>query len=88
MQTSVSFASATETAQAIRARTVSAVAVLEAQLERIERYNPKLNAIVTVDATGARRRAEEADAALARGCGLLAAAQHLPTMFPNTTPSA
>ena len=67
MQTSVSFASATETAQAIRARTVSAVAVLDAQLERIGQYNPKLNAIVTVDATGARRRAEEADAALARG---------------------
>lgn len=53
--------------RAIRERHLSSVEVVEALLERIERYNPALNAIVTLDAAGARSRAQEADAALARG---------------------
>ena len=61
-----SFASATEVAEAIRSRTVSAVDILEAQLDRITRYNSELNAIITIDIEGARQRAKEADAAIAR----------------------
>lgn len=52
---------------AIRSRAVSAAEVLEAHLSRIAEYNPRLNAIVTLDADGARRRAELADRALERG---------------------
>jgi amidase len=54
-------------AQAIRSREHTAVEVLEAHLERIDRVNPKLNAIVNLDAEGARRRAEEADRAIEEG---------------------
>jgi len=46
---------------------LSAAELLEAQLERIERSNPALNAIVTLDADGARRAAAGADAARRRG---------------------
>jgi len=58
---------ATETAQAIRRREVSCREVVLAQLERVRRHNPSLNAIVTLDEEGALRRADQADEALARG---------------------
>jgi len=59
--------SATELARRIRARDVSAVEVLEAHLDRIRRWNPAVNAVVTLDAERAHRRAEAADEALGRG---------------------
>ena len=59
--------SASEVAHAIRNGHLSALDVVEAQLDRIARYNPALNAVVTLDAEGARRRASEADRALAEG---------------------
>ena len=40
--------------------------VIDAHLSRIETVNPKLNAVVHVDAEAARKRAREADAALAK----------------------
>jgi amidase len=58
---------ATELAAMVRAREVSARELLEAHLERIDRLNPALNAIVTLDADGARFAADAADAALAAG---------------------
>lgn len=58
--------SAVELARRIRAREVSAVEVLEAHLDRIERQNPAVNAVVTLDAERAHARANAADAALAR----------------------
>jgi amidase len=61
------FSSTAELAAAIRAGRVSAAAALEAHLAQIEAHNPALNAIITLDAEGASRRAREADAALARG---------------------
>jgi amidase len=60
-------ASAAALADRIRRREVTAAAVVDAHLERIERWNPALNALVTVDPEGARRRAREADAALDAG---------------------
>jgi amidase len=53
-------------ARAIRARQFSALEVMKAHLERIERLNPQLNAIVTL-APDALERARAADEALARG---------------------
>jgi amidase len=65
--TDLIFSTATELANAISDRQVSAVEVLDAHLARIARHNPRLNAVVTLDEEGARLRAREADEALARG---------------------
>ncbi len=48
-------------------RTFSAVEVLEAYLAQIAEHNSNLNAITTLDEARARKRAKEADEALARG---------------------
>jgi amidase len=58
---------ATELAAMVLAREVSARELLEAHLARIERVNPAVNAVVTLDAEGARAAADAADAALAAG---------------------
>src|SRR6202012_4061640 len=42
-------------------------AIVEAHLQRIALVNPKLNAVVQLTADSARKEADEADAALARG---------------------
>lgn len=63
----IAFRSALELAVAIRNREVGSRELLDHYLKRVEQYNPKINAIVTLDVERARRRAEEADAALARG---------------------
>ena len=55
------FASASELAAAIRARRTSASELVELYLARIERHNPSLNAICTLDAAGAQRRARDAN---------------------------
>lgn len=61
------FSSALELAAAIRARRTTASQLVELYLARIERHNPALNAVCTLNAAGATRRAREADAALAHG---------------------
>src|SRR5437764_2490904 len=61
------FSNTTQLAAAIRAGHVSATEVLEAHLAQIATHNPALNAIVTMDAGQARKRAHEADESLARG---------------------
>ena len=61
---------ATELARAIAARAISAVEVMDAHLARIDRVNPAVNAVVTLLPDEARRGAEAADAAVARGDAL------------------
>ena len=61
------FKSASELAALLQARKVGCVELLEAYLARVQRHNPKLNAIIHLDAERARGRAQAADAALARG---------------------
>ena len=61
------FSSTIQLAAAIREGHVSATEVLEAHLAQIATHNPALNAIVTMDAERAYKRAHEADEALARG---------------------
>ncbi|PPR24915.1 MAG: Acylamidase, partial [Alphaproteobacteria bacterium MarineAlpha10_Bin1] len=59
--------SATQITAALRAREVSAIEVLEAHLAAIEHLNPRLNAIVTLDADAAREVAKAADERIAQG---------------------
>jgi amidase len=58
---------ATELAALVRTRELSARELMDAHLDRIERLNPELNAIVTLDPEGARAAADAADARLAAG---------------------
>ena len=61
------FASATTLAKAIRAKRVSAQAVVEAHLQHIEAVNPQLNALVQSTVDTALQQAQAADEALTRG---------------------
>jgi amidase len=61
------FRPATELAAMLRSREISARELLDAHLDRIDRLNPSVNAVVTLDADGARAAADAADAALAAG---------------------
>lgn len=67
MHTDLCLQPATAIARLIRQRAVSASEVLEAHLARIEKINPLVNAIITLDVEGARDRARAIDKALARG---------------------
>ncbi|MDP3823619.1 MAG: amidase [Burkholderiales bacterium] len=65
--TDLAFESASKLAAAIRGKRIGSRELLALYLQRVERFNPALNAIVTLDAERAFTRAEAADAALARG---------------------
>lgn len=58
---------ARELARWLRERRLSAGEALDAHLERIERHNGALNAVVSLNPSQAREQADAADAALARG---------------------
>lgn len=60
---SILYRSAFGLAQDIKDRTLTAVAVLEHFLDRVERFNEPLNAVVTLDTDRARARAVAADEA-------------------------
>ncbi len=64
------FASATELAELIRSKAVSSVELTRYFIERIERYDEKLNAIPVRDFDAALAAAAAADAALGRGDSL------------------
>ena len=63
----VPFLSGSELAAAIRNRKISASAALEAMIDRVERFNKPLNAVIVKDYKRARSRARAADRALKRG---------------------
>jgi amidase len=65
--TNLAFQSAVQLLRKLRAGRIGCRALLEHYLDRVERHNPALNAIIAFDSDGARRRADEADRALARG---------------------
>ncbi|MEV5891042.1 amidase [Nonomuraea fuscirosea] len=60
------YLTATELAQLIRTRQVSAVDVVRAHLDRIDQVNPHVNAVVTLVADQALQAAEAADSVLRR----------------------
>jgi amidase len=61
------YKSATQLAALIRRKKIGCLELLDHFLDRIEQYNPKLNAIVWLDKERARKRARAADAALKKG---------------------
>jgi len=61
------FHGAAELVEAIRIRKLSSRELVDHYLARIEKINPALNAVVTLDIEAARQRADAADRALARG---------------------
>jgi len=63
----LAFWSAADLAAAIRAGRITSRALLDHYLERVDRFNPALNAIIHLDVEAARARADAADQALARG---------------------
>jgi amidase len=65
--TDIAFRSANELAADIRARRIGCRELLKHYADRIDRYNPSLNAIIASDFERAYRRADEADAALKHG---------------------
>lgn len=66
----IALRSALELVVAIRNREISSRELLDHYLNRIEQYNPKINAVVTLDVERARQQAHAADTALARGDSL------------------
>ena len=67
MNSDLVFLPASQLAQAIRERQVSAEESVQAYLAQITRHNPAINAIATLDEMGALQRAREADRTLAAG---------------------
>ncbi len=61
------FTTAVEMVRLLRAGEVSSRELVELHLERIGQLNGRLNAVVTVDEQGARRRADDLDSRRARG---------------------
>src|SRR5262245_32654614 len=61
------FRSAVDLTAAIRDREIGCRELLDDYILRVERFNPRLNAVVTLDVPRARARADAADAALRRG---------------------
>ncbi|MEC3957502.1 amidase [Nocardia sp. CDC153] len=61
------FATLRDQVAALQAKTISATELLELSIERIEKFDDKINAVVVRDFDRARAAAAQADAALARG---------------------
>jgi amidase len=59
--------SATRLVEALKNKQMGSLELLEFYIERYERLNPRVNAIVATNFESARKRAKEADTALARG---------------------
>ena len=65
--TDIAFQSATDLVNAIKRRKIKSIELLELYIERMQRHNPKINAIVATDLDNARQRALAADKALDKG---------------------
>ena len=63
----LAFSDASTLAQKIKSSEISSVELLDHYLNRVEKYNPEINAIICDQISKAKARAKEADAALAKG---------------------
>lgn len=87
MDTEIVFRSAREQLSLLRRRKLSARELLDAHVAQIERYNPTVNAVVTLDVEGAQRAADDVDEQRSAGrpLGRLAG---LPMSFKDTHATA
>ena len=67
MSLALPFQTAKQLAAAVRKRKIGCLELLDLYLERVEAYNPALNAIIATDIDGARKRARASDKALGAG---------------------
>ncbi len=81
------FTPATELSRLYRSRKISPLEVLRAVLERLDRVNPLVNAIVTLDREAALRQARRATATLARRSATLAPLHGIPVGIKDVTPT-
>jgi len=65
--TDLAFQSATDLRNSIQRRKIKSIELLELYIERMQRHNPQINAIVATDLDRARERAIAADKALGNG---------------------
>lgn len=63
----IAFSDASSLVERLVAREFSSIELLEHYVERVERYNPRINAVVAMQLDEARARARTADEALAKG---------------------
>lgn len=68
--TELAFVGARDIVRSIRRKELSSLELTDYFLKRIAQHNPAVNAVVTLDADGARRAARAADEAIARGAPL------------------
>jgi amidase len=61
------FQTAQQLASAVRKKKIGCLELLDLYLKRVETYNSKLNAIISTDIAGARKRAKAADKAVKSG---------------------
>jgi amidase len=61
------FRSAKQLAALIRRKKIGCLELLDFYLERVDRYNPRINAIIFMNIESARKRARQADQALSKG---------------------
>lgn len=87
MTNALIYRGAVELAVLLRTREVSATEVLEAHLEQIDKLNPLINAVVTLDEEGARVAAAEADRKIAAG-EPIGPLHGLPISFKDTANTA
>src|SRR5216117_28747 len=81
------FTPATELSRLYRSRKVSPLEVMWAVLERLDRVNPLVNAVVTLDREAALREARRATAALARRSAVLGPLHGIPVGIKDVTPT-
>ena len=81
------FRSATALTAALGRGEIGARELLDHYLDRVERLNPRVNAVVTLDVEGARRAADTADTSRARG-GTLGPLHGLPMTVKDTLETA
>src|SRR5262245_63819188 len=65
--TDLGYRSATDLTAAIRAKEVGSRELLDHLLDRVDTYDPAINAVITLDVDRARDRADAADAVVVRG---------------------
>lgn len=87
MDDSLTFCSARDLVERLRRREVSAREVLAAHVEQIDRHNPAVNAVVSLDVEGAERAAAAADRRCAAG-EPLGPLHGLPISFKDTHSTA